>query len=178
MNKKQLREMALKKRNALNPQDKVEKDEIIAKKCLEEIGDNKIIGIYISKENEVSTHDIINQCLQQGKVIVVPKVQGKKCIFVQIQSLEECQPSTFDVLEPSSDVAYPLEDINMMIVPLVAFDDKKQRIGYGKGYYDTVLDKMDCPFVGLAYALQQVENFQCDKTDVPLTKIITEYFEL
>lgn len=61
-----------------------------------------------------------------------------------------------------------------MIVPVVGFDWRKNRIGYGKGYYDSVLDTFPGLKVGLAYTMQRVADFEPEAFDVPLDMIITE----
>ncbi|MEG0239012.1 5-formyltetrahydrofolate cyclo-ligase [Anaerorhabdus sp.] len=177
MEKHTLREIALKKRSELSGEDRKEKSEIIAKEIKNACQDKQVIGIYVSKGDEVETHALIQDFLQAGKTIVVPKVVKKSLIFVEIKSFDDLADGVFGLLEPISDDAIDLSTIEYMIVPMVAFDALKHRIGYGKGYYDSVLDKVSCEHVGIAYAMQQVENFICSTHDVAMDKIITEYSE-
>lgn len=177
MEKHTLREIALKKRSELTMEDRKEKSELIAKEIEKECVDKQVIGIYVSKGDEVGTQDLIKKFLSQGKTIVVPKVIKKSLIFVEIKSFDDLGDGVFGLLEPISNEAFDLNEIEFMIVPMVAFDSLKHRIGYGKGYYDSILDKVSCPHVGIAYAMQQVENFICSTHDVAMDKIITEYSE-
>lgn len=175
MEKNELRTLALKKRKECP--EKGDKSRIIALRVLDEIKDKQVIGLYVSKGDEVETHDLIQTCLSQGKTLVVPKVIKKTIIFVEIKSMDDLEPGVFGLLEPKSNDEYDLSKIEIMIIPMVGFDSLKHRIGYGKGYYDSVLDKIQCDFVGIAYACQQVEDFICSVHDVPMTKILTEYSE-
>lgn len=175
MEKNELRVLALKKRKECP--EKHDKSRVIALRVLEEIKDKQVIGLYVSKDDEVETHDLIQTCLSQGKTVVVPKVVKKTIIFVEIKSLDDLEPGIFGLLEPISSDEFDLSKIELMIIPMVGFDSLKHRIGYGKGYYDSVLDKINCDFIGIAYACQQVENFICSAHDIPMTKILTEYSE-
>ena len=122
----------------------------------------------------------LQHLLDQGKQIAVPKCvvrEGRNTLdFYWIEGLEDCIPSRFELLEP---VAQPsrkaaLSELELMIVPVVGFDWRKNRIGYGKGYYDSVLDTFPGLKVGLAYTMQRVADFEPEAFDVPLDMIITE----
>lgn len=173
MEKNELRVFARNKRKECP--DQHEKSVVISKQVLEEVKDKQVIGLYVSKDDEVETHELIQQCLDMGKTVVVPKVVKKSIMFVEIHSLDDLEPGVFGLLEPKANEAFDLTKIELMIIPMVGFDSLKHRIGYGKGYYDSILDQVDCDFIGLAFACQQVENFICSSHDIPMTKIITEY---
>ena len=89
MDKNRLREIALEKRKALNPEIKSESDLMIQKHAYEKIKDKKTVGFYVSKKDEVKTLDLIQWCLDDGMTVAVPKVKGKKMDFIQIHSLDE-----------------------------------------------------------------------------------------
>lgn len=177
MEKNRLREIALKKRRELSKEDKIEKDAIIKKRLNPYLEKANVVGIYVNKFDEVETVSIIEDLLIKKKRVVVPKTIKKNVVFVEINSLDELEKGCFDVLEPKSDCGIDLSEIDLMVVPMVGFDSLKQRIGYGGGYYDSVLDRVDCQFVGLAYAVQQVENFITDPHDIAMDIILTEYTE-
>ena len=138
------------------------------------------IGFYISVNDEVDTRRILNQLLRQGKQIAVPKCvskDGKDTLeFYWIDGLEDCIQSRFGLLEPVAQASRKVDpdELQMIVVPLVAFDGNKNRIGYGMGYYDSVLAGYKGMKVGLGYALQKVMEIQPDPFDIPLNTIITE----
>ena len=66
------------------------------------------------------------------------------------------------------------EQVDIFIVPGIAFDSKGSRIGYGQGYYDKLLSTTKKPKVGLAYSFQMVESIFTDTTDIAMDKVITE----
>lgn len=134
---------------------------------------SKKIGIYVHLPFEVETQSLIEKMLKDHE-ICVPKVEGNEMNFYQIHSLNDLSEGCFHVLEPcSSQLVFP-QDIDLMIIPMLAFDQKKQRLGYGKGYYDRYLSHGFQGYkLGLAFAWQQVESIAFDEHDQPLDEIIT-----
>lgn len=177
MNKNQLREIALKKRRNLNPELKNESDMAIQKHAYDKIRTKSFVGIYVSKPEEVRTHELITWCLNAQVRVAVPKVRGKKIDFIEIHSLADLKKGSFGILEPETGEAVDLSLFDAMVVPVVGFDSLRHRIGYGGGYYDSALDKTHCEKIGLAYALTQVENFLSDPHDINMDVILTEYSE-
>lgn len=177
MNKNQLREIALKKRRDLNQELRNESDLAIQKHAYDKISNRKFVGIYVSKSEEVKTHDLIEWCLNAQIRVAVPKVNGKKLDFIEIHSLNELKKGAFGILEPVEGEAVDLALFDAMVVPVVGFDSLRHRIGYGGGYYDSALDKTNCEKIGLAYAQTQVENFLSDPHDINMDVILTEYTE-
>ena len=84
----------------------------------------------------------------------------------------EYKKSSLGVLEPISYTV--LENPSVIIIPLVACDVNKNRIGMGKGYYDRYLKGKNCLKIGICYDFQVVEGIIPNETDVPLDIIITE----
>ena len=180
MDKKALRKLAQMKRHELPPLLKAQFDENIRSQLIKVQEPYQKIGMYISINDEADTRRILQHLLDQGKQIAVPKCvvrEGRNTLdFYWIEGLEDCIPSRFELLEP---VAQPsrkaaLSELELMIVPVVGFDWRKNRIGYGKGYYDSVLDTFPGLKVGLAYTMQRVADFEPEAFDVPLDMIITE----
>ena len=98
---------------------------------------------YVSVRSEVRTIDIIKQLLKDEKNVSVPVCvpETTKLIASQIFHVSELVPSHFGLLEPKSDLLRPIEPQNLeiVLVPGLAFDRKGNRLGYGKGYYDDFL---------------------------------------
>ena len=130
------------------------------------------IGIYISMAHEVDTRKIIAWCFEHNKKVYVPKVLKDGMIFVQIESLDECTLNRMGILEPISNQAS--EGIQLMIVPMLAFNERKHRLGYGKAYYDRYLQSHPCMKVGICYDANLEPLLIESSTDVKLDKILTE----
>jgi 5-formyltetrahydrofolate cyclo-ligase len=136
----------------------------------------KNIFIYISTEEEVSTKELIKEYLGKKKIIV-PKSHTKfnTLTLHEIKSFDDTAKGHYSILEPMphTRIVDPKE-IDLAIIPGVAFDKKGHRIGYGKAYYDGLAVNLTCPKFGLAYEVQIVDNVPAQTHDVPVNGIITE----
>ncbi len=173
--KKALREKILKKRNALTQEEVIKKSSAIKKNLysLPEFEDAKKACIYVSFNSEVHTHDIINENIK-GKEIIVPKVNEDKLLLCELRSFDELEKGSFCVLEPGEERQVFPHDIDCVIVPGVAFDREGFRIGYGKGFYDRLLNEVNCPKIGLCFDMQLVDEVPLEEHDVPVDIIVTE----
>jgi len=169
MNKKELRKEILNKRKNLT--NKYLQDEYIYKEVIKRIKDKKCIGIYVSMKDEVDTYQIMEYCWQNGIKVCVPKCKNHTLTFHAINSINDLHPSFFNLLEPDNINEVLVEDIDVMICPLVAFDSDNNRIGYGKGYYDSILHRCKNK-IGIAYDIQRVESIDSDKWDIKLDEVI------
>ncbi len=179
--KAELRKAILAKRNLLTPQQITAKSLQIKQKLFNMVEFKKAICVcfYVSFKNEVSTHEMIKEALQLGKRIVVPVVESEKTLSLcEIKDFaQEMGIGKFGILEPKSEYRrqVDLSELELVVVPGIAFDENGNRIGFGRGYYDNLLSKMvGLPFIGLAYDLQIVTRIPATDCDIPVHKIITE----
>jgi len=178
--KSNLRKIILEKRDLLSPKEITRKSLEIKQRLfnLKEFNEVTIISFYVSFRSEVETHEMIKETLRLDKRVVVPIVKKKKRLSLsELKNFNELELGKFGILEPK--VAFRreinLEEVELVIVPGVAFDEKGNRIGYGRGYYDDLLTRMKkIPFIGLAYELQIVPEIPKEERDIPVHKIITE----
>lgn len=80
----------------------------------------------------------------------------------------------FQIQEPNSSRICPKADIDVMVVPLVGFDENNHRLGHGKGYYDRYLEGMDVLVIGVAFEMQKLKNVSVEAHDRDCDLIITE----
>ena len=132
-------------------------------------------------KSEVETAPLIAAALAAGKRVAVPVVEGGRLTLYRIESLEELAPAPFGLLEPPKELRRKHRrvvstTISLFLVPGVAFDRTGGRLGYGKGYYDTLLRgiKPVVPKVGLGFDVQVVEQVPMGPDDVPLQVVVTE----
>jgi 5-formyltetrahydrofolate cyclo-ligase len=140
----------------------------------------KIVHIYKSLEFEVDTAKIIKKCFELNKRVVVP-VTNSDCS--ETQHLE-IYPNTifkqlhFGVLIPTENFENfdlsVMSDDDLFIIPLVAFDSDNNRIGYGKGCYDSFLKNAKGYKFGIAFNCQKVSKCMVEDHDVRLDKVICE----
>ncbi|MBD3163874.1 5-formyltetrahydrofolate cyclo-ligase [Candidatus Woesearchaeota archaeon] len=174
--KAKLRKAILDRRKSISQDEAEEKSRIIIRKLKQQHAYKEAgtIMFYISKGNEVSTLDIIREELEKKeKKIIVPKVHGKGLLCCTLSDMDKMEYSCYGILEPEDEIICGLSDINLIIVPGIAFDSKGHRIGYGMGYYDSLLKKAASPKIALAYDFQLVEKIPADEWDIKVDKVIT-----
>lgn len=158
-----------------NITDKNNKNNIIFNKIinLEIFNKSKVIAIYNSMNNEVDTKKIIEYSKKIKKEVLLPKIINNKMFFIKIDNNTKYIKSNFGVEEPINNNIYN-NKIDLIIVPIVAFDSKCNRIGYGKGYYDKYLNDNNTYTIGIAFENQKYIDIPKEKHDVKLNEIITD----
>ncbi len=129
---------------------------------------------YAPLGNEVDIRPVIEEGWKQKKKIAFPKVFGDAMKYFEINDFSELEEGTFHVMEPKEDHLIDWSDA-LVLVPGVAFDRKKNRMGYGKGYYDRFFEgKTGCIELGVAYELQVAEQLPTEENDLPMEYLVTE----
>ena len=179
--KKQLREQILQKRNTLTRKEVLEKSMKIQLHLMNFswYREAQSILFYISYNNEVHTHEMIQESLKNGKHVVVPKTdcQRKELILSTLNCWGDLCSGSYSILEPRDDrmKKVPLTSIDLCIVPGVVFDTQGNRIGHGSGYYDRLFQMSSRAHrIGLAYELQIFPSIPVETHDIKVEKIITE----
>lgn len=176
--KSEIRAQILELRNNLSKQETEEKSSIIANKLFDSkyFQEATKILLYSSKGNEVDTKIIIKNSVD-NKNIVLPRTNVAKGVLdlYQIKSLEDLEEGAFGLQEPKENLnKVEPEEIDLAIIPGVAFDKKGNRIGYGLGFYDKLLSSINAKKIGLSYEIQIVENIEAEEHDIKADMILTE----
>ncbi|MEW6104063.1 MAG: 5-formyltetrahydrofolate cyclo-ligase [bacterium] len=173
MNKDEIRKNITKIRDSQSSEEILEKSKKIKEKIfsLPEFKETPNVLFYYSFGSEVRTDIMILEC---KKRIFLPKVSGEKLEIFEIKSLDEVKPGYCGILEPITKNPVKLDDIELVIVPGIAFDKRGFRIGYGRGYYDRLLPLLFCKKIGLAFSLQIVNKIPNTPKDIRIDKIVTE----
>lgn len=175
--KKEIRERILKARNAMPKNAWEAKSKIIYEKVCKHplfISSEKIF-CYVDYRNEVCTKELINLCWKSGKKVAVPKVKGDVMEFFYIHNFSELREGYRGILEPDEASRAEADSSTLIIMPGVAFDTCRNRIGYGKGYYDRYLEEYPkCHTLALAFACQIVPEIPSAEFDVCPEVLVTE----
>lgn len=130
--------------------------------------------MYLSHRGEVSTDTLLEKFFKKKKIIV-PKIQSKRICLFELQHPSKFQEGKFGIREPVFCILKRAwHEIDVAIVPGIAFDMSGHRIGFGGGYFDRFLKKLDCTTIGLAYEWQIIDKVPTHPYDVPVDFIITE----
>ena len=179
--KDKLRKELIKKRKSLHKTEVLAKSNRIKNRLFElnEFKQSSVVLFYVSYGNEVNTHDMIKECLKNGKNITVPvsNIEKRSLILSELKNWNDLEPGSYGILEPKKDKIreIPIESIDIIIVPGVGFDELGCRIGHGAGYYDNLLkESINAIHIGLAFEIQIVEKVPVESHDLPVDIIITE----
>jgi len=181
-NKAKIRkEILARLRSQVNTERIVKSDKIKRRLFKEKCFKNaESVMFYVSKSYEVDTSSMIEEALKKGKRVIVPVTnpKEKKLIPSEIKCpSKDLAKGLFGIREPKKECikAVDIKDIDMVIVPGIAFDDKGNRIGHGQGYFDRFLKHLPkkTPTIGLAFKLQLVRRIKAFPWDIPVTKLIT-----
>ncbi len=174
--KKEIRQKIKKLRSSLDPllwkeKTKIITDAVIHHRWFQEAAD---IYCYIDFNQEVGTSGVIKEAWRQGKNVWAPKVSGENMEFCSLTSFEELVTGAYGILEPNGTVISE-QNHGLMLVPGVAFDKQKNRIGYGKGYYDRYLKAHPLLHtIALAFELQIVGRIEAQAQDIKPELLLTE----
>ncbi|MEI7502065.1 MAG: 5-formyltetrahydrofolate cyclo-ligase [Paludibacter sp.] len=131
----------------------------------------KSILIYWSSDDELPTHEFIAEW-KDKKCILLPIVVGEKMEIKRFTSIEKMKKGYKGIWEPYSEESY-CGNPDLIIVPGVAFDLKKNRLGRGKGFYDRYFSQSKAPKWGVGFDFQLLKSVPFNENDVQLDKIFT-----
>jgi len=179
-NKVYIRKSVIEKRDSITIDIKKEWDERILKKLIDNKSykDSLVLFTFVSFGSEVDTQKIISYALNDGKIVYVPKIKSKdKGIEIfTINTLSNLKPGYFNILEPLENCPVGnIKDIDLILMPGIAFDRNGGRIGYGAEFYDRFLTSInsDVPKLALAYQFQILDEVPITEFDVKIDGIIS-----
>ena len=177
--KKEIRFRILKQRRAQSKETCEKSSMAIAEKllALPEYRKAKNIYAYMDFSGEVKTEVILKESLRLGKNLWLPRVNGDIMDFFRVRSKDDFEIGAYGILEPKGESKAGKEEARdgFMVVPGVAFDADRNRIGFGGGYYDKYLELYPELFTAaVAFGFQIVEGVPTEANDIRPQKLITE----
>lgn len=191
--KVELRQKILSTRKALSDVERARESQLLAEQlfALPVWQAAKCVGLYASAPDEVATDSIIQSALDNGKIVALPKVTSNPVIPAQvgiqktnnqqstliwhtIASLDDLEIGAFGIREPAIMNSKEINpgDLDLLLVPGVAFDLTGGRLGYGGGFYDRTLQNFTCPTISLALRCQIVHEVPMEAHDVRVGQVI------
>lgn len=136
----------------------------------------EMVMFYMSLPEEVQTRRMIRRAFSLGKRVALPRLEKNAIKPFEIRSLtKDVVPGRFGILEPKKGKRpVTTRQIDLVVVPGVAFDAKGNRLGRGGGHYDRFLKRLKgrIPMIGLAYRLQKLPTLPISSRDVPVNALI------
>ena len=134
----------------------------------------KTILCYYPLGNEANLLIAAQKALNFGKTVGFPKTEGEVIRFYRVRDLDTFREGPFHVMEPVSQELLQ-EEAPLILVPGVAFDEKKNRMGYGKGYYDRYgAYAPNAVRIGISYEMQLAKHIPAGPYDIPMDYLLTE----
>lgn len=130
------------------------------------------ILLYHSLPDEVHTHDFLKKW-HGSKRLVLPVVVGDE-LELRLYHPDNLEPGSYAILEPKNQTLIDAQEVQLALIPGVAFDRCGNRLGRGKGYYDRLLPAIQTPKIGILFDYQLLEAIPHEPFDVSLNGIITE----
>ncbi len=139
---------------------------------LEQVKNASTVALFVSLGDEPQSDSAIAK-LSQSKRVVIPRIEGGEMEFYDIS--EGLQRGSFGIMEPVATTPIAPGEIDVMIVPGVAFTRNGERCGRGKGFYDKYLSHKDfrAHTIGVCYPCQVVEELPTEKHDKVLDCVIS-----
>ena len=183
MEKRALRREILKKRDALTPSQQERAEILITERILGHqwfYGSEILLG-FASYGSEIQTRQILEEALKKGKRVYLPKVENDEMNFYRLRDLSELTEGYRGILEPDGHTekfVYETESAGktLLLMPGVAFDPYRSRMGYGKGFYDRFLADKEGLWIrsiAIGHACQMVDRLPAEEHDVKPYQVIT-----
>lgn len=181
--KKRLRREILARRDALTAAQQRRAEVLITERILghQWFYLSEILLGFVSYGSEISTKEILAEALAKGKKVYVPKVEGEEIAFYRMKAVTELVEGYKGILEPAGNTEkyeYDQETAKktLLLMPGVGFDPYRNRMGYGKGFYDRFLSDKEGLWtrsIAIGHACQVCENIPADVRDVKPYQVIT-----
>jgi 5-formyltetrahydrofolate cyclo-ligase len=180
--KAQIRRAALAKRRSQENKDETSRRIAARLTGLPEYAAARTVMFYLDARDEARTRRAVEDALARGKKIVAPYCLDGELQLFHLETLDELELGAYRIPEPKTELRERPEkraavaELDLIVVPGVAFDRRGGRVGHGKGYYDKLLRRVrpDAPRVALAFECQMFPEVPTQAHDVFMNKIVTE----
>ena len=186
--KSALRKEMRQRRKTLSHQQQNQAGQALTRRFLANLRNRKSrrVAIYLANDGEVSTQYLIQECWRMGIEVYLPVLHPLKkghLLFVQYTANSPMRNNRFGIAEPDPkrNKATLTHNLDLVLMPLVAFDDQGNRLGMGGGFYDRSFEfchpekrtsNHKPRLIGLAHNCQRANSLPTESWDIPLSEII------
>lgn len=174
--KRLIRKIFINKREALSEEERRELSQRIVKNLLSlgALERANTLLMFCPHRGEPDITPLFSWALSKGKRLALPKVEGNELKLLKVKEDTQFVEGAFCIREPAEGEEVQPQEVDLALVPGIAFDRQGYRIGYGRGYYDRLLGKLGGLKVGVCYQFQLLEEVPRDSWDVPVDLVVTE----
>lgn len=176
--KAEIRKYIKQKRKSIGAEEELLQNDLIFEKLskMKRLFNAPAIYCYMDQNHEVATRRLTEFLWSRGIEVAVPRVEGQEIRFYYIRSMEDLEKGCMGIMEPK-DSCVPAEAKDApVIVPGVAFDRQRNRLGYGGGYYDRFFEKEPGHYrIGIAFDFQIVPEVPVEGYDRGMDEVISAF---
>lgn len=154
------------------------------------LAEARTILAYYSLPDEVCTHQLLDDLVAEGKTVLLPEVVDEGCMQLRhYTGRDDLKEGAFHIMEPVGTLFTAYEQIDVVLVPGMAFDAQGHRLGRGRGYYDRFLSSLGTvlsessptedslrtvpnELIGVCFDFQKVPEVPVDEFDIPVDEVI------
>jgi len=181
LRKEQLRQKLRSARSSLPPEQQVFACQSLLRHFLaSEFSQPKRVALYLAADGEIDPTAICTHLWAQGSEIFLPRLNDGQMSFAPYRKESNLTPNRYGIPEPDGQLSFGPKILDLILMPLVGFDDSGNRLGMGGGFYDRTLAAQNRTsekrpqLVGLAHECQRVEKIEPQEWDIPLDAVITD----
>ena len=132
------------------------------------------ILLYSALPDEVPTQTLMDELVVKGKTVLLPKVvSDTDMVLHRYTGYSDLREGAYGIMEPTGEVYTDYEQIEVGIIPGMAFDQEGHRLGRGKGYYDRFLSRVPCLYkIGLCFSWQLLDHVPTDEHDIIMDEVV------
>jgi 5-formyltetrahydrofolate cyclo-ligase len=139
---------------------------------------SKHIAFYLACDGEIDVGALLKKAWSQGKACYLPVIDGNRLLFVNYTPVSILEPNGYGIMEPVSGGLIEPRRLDLVLTPLVAFDNHNHRIGMGGGFYDRTFESSTIRhsvfMMGVAHQCQRVRDIKPQPWDVMLDQVVTD----
>jgi 5-formyltetrahydrofolate cyclo-ligase len=132
------------------------------------------ILMYFSLDDEVYTHQLVNDMAGEKKILLPSVIDEENLALHVYRQADDLREGAFHIMEPTGELFTRYEDIDVAVIPGMAFDRQGNRMGRGKGYYDRILAKIPNAYkIGICFEFQLFDEIPTDGYDITMDRVIS-----
>lgn len=173
MHKDELRKYISQQKRQFTPQQLAQLSFPVLDRLRPLLCEAKVILAYYSLPDEVDTHTLIHELVAEGKTVLLPKVLDDTTMELrQYAGPQDLSEGAYHIMEPMGAPFKDFSQIDVALIPGLAFDPQGHRLGRGKGYYDRFLTAFKGKTIGVCFDFQKVAEVPVDTHDVAVDRVV------